>query len=326
MTDLAVPEPIGKSAAMQDVFRLIEKSATSDSAVLLHGEIGTGKDWVARTLHQSSRRTGQPWKKIHCSSLTEEQLETELLGKPSTQSGDEARFGTLYLDEIHALPGRLQSRLLNFIDQPQLPFRLIASTNIDIQQAVVDGLFREDLLWRLNVLPIVLPPLRRRERDAVLFVEYFAKQFAEIHGLQIPTIRPDAMKVLSEYPWPGNLRELRNYIERAVIWSDAGQIELKDLPPAVVGDSKAAQTAVFRPTDEQSLIREYVVHRISKAQEDSESLYRDILDPLERELLCQIMEACDQTQTRAATRLGINRNTLYKKLVDHGLVKNVPES
>ena len=172
------------------------------------------------------------------------------------------------------------------------------------------------------MLPISLPPLRRRVGDIELLVRHFLKVYSTANGRRIDKIHPAALKALTDYPWPGNVRELQNYIERAVVWSTGNQLEPELLPAAVIGDSKAAQAAVFRPTDEESLIREFVYNRLSQAEEDAEDLHKQIVEPVEKELLVQIMQICNNTQTKAATRLGINRNTLYKKLQDYGLTKS----
>jgi DNA-binding NtrC family response regulator len=187
---------------------------------------------------------------------------------------------------------------------------------------VTEGRFREDLFWRLNVLPIALPPLRRRDEDIELLVKYFLESYSLSNKKEIRKIDPEAMKALVDYQWPGNVRELQNYIERAVVLAQSDQLVPSLLPTAVIGDSKAAQSAVFRPTDDESLVREYVYNRISKAEDDENDLYQMIVDPVEKEVLMQVMQNCNQTQTKAATKLGINRNTLYKKLVDHGLAKS----
>jgi DNA-binding NtrC family response regulator len=333
---IRIPAPdgvIGNSVAMQDVYRLLELAAKSSTAVLILGEIGTGKSFLARALHQSSARNGQAFFKLDCGALGEDHLEQSLFGQGESKGLlEQAKNGTLFLNEIQSLPIRLQSRLLeamengcfqrmgNSISVPNKT-RLIAASSQDLHRAVLEARFREELFWKLSVLPIALPPLRRREGDIELLANHFLKYFADLHQRSEMTIEPTALKALKNYPWPGNIRELQNYIERGVVLSQSDQLTVEHLPQTVVGDSKAAQTAVFRPTDEQSLIREFVYNRISKSEEDAEDLHKQIVEPVERELLLQIMEACQQTQTKAASRLGINRNTLYKKLVEFGLTK-----
>ena len=198
---------------------------------------------------------------------------------------------------------------------------MIAASNCDLNELVAEGKFREDLFWRLNVLPIRLPALRRRGSDVELLVKHFLDVYSKLNGKDISKVDPSAMQSLLDYAWPGNVRELQNYIERAVVLSEDNLLEKKLLPAAVTGSTEAARTAVFRPTDDESLIREFVYSHISKAEPNAEDLHKQIVDPVEKELLTQVMENCNQTQTKAAHRLGINRNTLYKKLVEHGLAK-----
>lgn len=330
-----IPAPagvIGNSAAMQDIYRLLERAAYSTTAVLILGEIGTGKSCLAHALHQSSTRNAQAFLKLDCSTLNEDSLEQRLFGQADAQGLlEQADDSTLFLSEIQSLPIRLQSRLLEVLENGCFQrvgnliatnARLVAASSQDLHRAVMEGRFREELFWKLSVLTIALPPLRRRESDIELLAQHFLKQFAQLHQRNELKIDPAALKALRNYPWPGNIREMQNYIERAVVCCPSDLLTVEYLPQAVVGDSKAAQTAVFRPTDEQSLIREFVYNRISKSEEDAEDLHKQIVEPVERELLLQIMEACQQTQTKAASRLGINRNTLYKKLVEFGLTKS----
>jgi transcriptional regulator with PAS, ATPase and Fis domain len=311
--------------------------------VLLLGETGTGKELIASALHQLSDRASGPFVRVNCGALTESLLDSELFGhvkgsftdavRDRTGRFEAAHGGTIFLDEINSTSSTLQVKLLRVLQERefervgdsktvQVDVRVVAASNCDLNREVIEGRFREDLYWRLNVLPISLPPLRRREGDIELLVRQFLKVYSRLNGRKIEKIDPDAMRALVEYPWPGNVRELQNYIERAVVWSQSGHLELDLLPTAVVGDSQAAQAAVFRPTDDQSLIREFVYNRLSKADEKAENLHKQIVEPVEKELLMQIMQTCNNTQTKAALRLGINRNTLYKKLQEYGLTKS----
>lgn len=328
---------VGNSEAMQEVYRLIIQSARVDTPVLLMGETGTGKALLANALHQLSTRANAPLITINGNSLSELQLEHQLFGHGVSSGCIElANEGTLFIDEVHALPPRLQSRMLEFLqascfERPgelgvvRANIRIIAATDQDINRLITDGQFAEDLFWRLSVLPIAVPPLRRRPDDLEPLVEHFLAFYSAAHQRSIPKLDPAALKALKSYSWPGNIRELQNYIERAIVWLESDHLTTAALPNVVVGDSKASQLAVFRPTDEQSLVREYVYHRISKAESDADDLFKQIVEPVEKELLMQVMEACQQTQTKAAARLGINRNTLYKKLVEFGLAKSTEE-
>ena len=341
--DSALEGLIGNSPAMRDVYQMTRLSARSNSSVLLLGETGTGKELIASALHQLSDRASGPFVRVNCGALTESLLDSELFGhvrgsftdavRDRTGRFEAAHGGTIFLDEVNSTSSTLQVKLLRVLQERefervgdtrtiQVDVRVIAASNCDLNQEVMDGRFREDLFWRLNVLPIALPPLRRREGDVELLVRHFLEFYSKANGNEIKKIHPDALSVLSDYQWPGNVRELQNYIERAVVLSQGDILEPSLLPSTVLGDSQAAQVAVFRPTDDQSLIREFVYNRLSKAEDDAKDLFRQIVDPVEKELLTQVMHDCNNTQTKAATRLGINRNTLYKKLVDYGLAKS----
>jgi transcriptional regulator with PAS, ATPase and Fis domain len=334
---------IGSSEAMREVYRLTRLSARSQASVLLLGETGTGKELIASALHRLSDRSSGPFVRVNCGALTESLLESELFGhvkgsftdavRDRTGRFEAAHGGTIFLDEINSTSLTLQVKLLRVLQERefervgdtktvQVDVRVVAASNCDLNKEVAEGRFREDLFWRLNVLPILLPPLRRREGDIELLVHEFLEVYSVKNGRPTRKIHPDAMKALVNYPWPGNVRELQNYIERAVVWSQGDRLELDCFPDAVVGDSKSAQSAVFRPTDEQSLIREFVYNRLSRADDQAEDLHKQIVEPVEKELLMQIMQNCNNTQTKAASRLGINRNTLYKKLQEYGLTKS----
>ena len=340
--DSPLPGVIGNSAAMREVYQLTRLSAASNASVLLLGETGTGKELIASALHQLSDRSSGPFVRVNCGALTESLLDSELFGhvrgsftdavRDRTGRFEAAHGGTLFLDEINSTSSTLQVKLLRVLQEKafervgdtktiQVDVRVIAASNCDLRTEVAEGRFREDLYWRLNVLPISLPPLRRREGDIEILIEHFLNVYSTANNRTVDRIHPDAKKVLAEYPWPGNVRELQNYIERAVVWSRGNQLQPDQLPTTVTGNSKAAQEAVFRPTDESSLIREFVYNRLNNAEEDAEDLHKQIVEPVEKELLIQIMQSCNNTQTKAAMRLGINRNTLYKKLGEYGLTK-----
>lgn len=332
---------IGHSPAMANVYQLARISALSNSCVLLHGETGTGKGRIATALHQLSQRSNGPMVRVNCGMLTDDQLHIVLFGEPDwpcsnpdgSRSGrfEEARGGTLFLDEINSTSSTLQARLLHVLQEGcierssgesiDIDVRVVAACSLDLNLEVSEGRFREDLYWRLNVIPIAIPPLRRREGDVELLVNYFVGIYSQAIEKPIRSIAPDALKALVNYQWPGNIRELQNYIERAVVLAQSDQIESSIFPTSVMGDAQAAQVAVFRPTDDESLIREFVYSRLSKSENDASDLMKQIVEPVEKELLEQVMKRCNQTQTTAAKKLGMNRNTLYRKLVDYGLAK-----
>jgi len=333
---------IGSSDAMQDVYELTRLAARSSASVLLLGETGTGKELIASALHRLSDRASGPFVRVNCGALTESLLDSELFGhvkgsftdaiRDRTGRFEAAHGGTIFLDEINSTSSTLQVKLLRVLQERefervgdtrtiQVDVRVVAASNCDLSKEVAEGNFREDLFWRLNVLPVHLPPLRRRGQDIELLVRHFLKVYSQANDREIEDIQPEALSALLEYSWPGNVRELQNYIERAIVLCQGDRLVPQLLPDAVIGDSKAAQTAVFRPTDDQSLIREFVYNRLSKAEDEAQDLHKQIVEPVEKELLEQILQNCNQTQTKAATRLGINRNTLYKKMVKYGLAK-----
>jgi DNA-binding NtrC family response regulator len=198
----------------------------------------------------------------------------------------------------------------------QVDVRVIAASNLDLYQEVSEGRFRADLFWRLNVMPIQIPPLRNRREDIPLLVDHFLSLYNGINSREVTQIHPDAMAALKGYSWPGNVRELQNYIERAVILSDRRELTPDLFPGTVTGEARA-DDVVYPVGDPRKLIKEYVFHEMSIAAPD-DKLYPRIVDPLEKELLRQVMQSC-RSKTKAAERLGINRNTLHKKLKDLGL-------
>ena len=337
---------VGDAPAMQTVYRLTRLAAKSNASVLLLGETGTGKELIASALHRLSPRAEGPYVRVNCGALTESLLESELFGhvqgaftdakQNRTGRFEAAHGGTIFLDEINSTSSTLQVKLLRVLQEREfervgdsrsiaVDVRVVAASNRDLAVEINEGRFREDLYWRLNVIPISLPPLRRRREDIEKLVKHFLKHYSELNRKSVTKVEPAAMTALVDYSWPGNVRELQNYVERAVVLSETGLVTLDLLPNAVVGDSEAAQEAVFRPTDEKSLVREFVYSRIMKADAKATDLHKQIVEPIEHELLVQIMESCNNTQTVAARRLGINRNTLYKKLKEFGLDKQSAE-
>ena len=333
---------IGHSKPMREVFRSTRKAARSNASVLLLGETGTGKELIATALHELSKRSSGPFVRVNCGALTESLLESELFGHVkgsftdavSNRTGrfEAAHGGTIFLDEVNSTSTTLQVKLLRVLQEREfervgdtesisVDVRVVAASNCDLTKEITEGRFREDLFFRLNVIPIHLPPLRHRPEDVKPLVKHFLKTYCDENDRPLLNLHPDAMQALKQYRWPGNVRELQNYIERAVVLAQGTVLEPYLLPTAITGDRADAQAAVFRPTDEISLVREFVYNRVSKAEDTADDLYKQIVAPVERELLEQVMETCNQTQTKAAQMLGINRNTLHKKLQESGLAK-----
>jgi len=300
---------VGKSQAMQRVFGLIERVAPTRANVLISGDTGTGKELVARAVHDLSGRSRRPFVAINCSALPETLLESELFGHMKgsftgaiqSKRGlfEEAQGGSIFLDEISTVSEGVQIKLLRVLQDRKVTrvggrepitvdFRLIAATNRDLGELVEDGEFREDLFYRLNVFPIRVPALRERRDDIPLLAQHVRQRFAEENGLEPPEIPPKTMARLMAYDWPGNVRELENFIERAVIMH-AGARAIPFEPPGQ------------RPDPERNLL--------SRAREEKWDLER-----LEREYILDMLEQTQWHQSSAAEALGISRRTLYRKL------------
>ena len=341
--DLPIKGIIGHSKPMRDVFRSTRKAARSNASVLLLGETGTGKELIATALHELSKRASGPFVRVNCGALTESLLESELFGHVKgsftdavtnrTGRFEAAHGGTIFLDEVNSTSTTLQVKLLRVLqerefervgdtDSISVDVRVVAASNCDLTKEISEGRFREDLFFRLNVIPIHLPPLRHRPEDVQPLVEHFLKMYCDENERPLLELHPDAMQALRQYRWPGNVRELQNYVERSVVMAETDELTVDLLPACVRGDAPKTDAAVFRPLDDASLIEEFVYNGIKKSDDEAVDLHRRIVDPVEKELLKQVMDSCNQTQTKAATRLGINRNTLYKKLKEFGLEKN----
>ncbi|MEL7498684.1 MAG: sigma 54-interacting transcriptional regulator [Planctomycetota bacterium] len=342
--DLVRAHALGDSESIRQVRRLIKVAASNDVPVLMTGEIGTGKIDIARSIHDGSGRSDRAWQVVNCASDFPETIEVRLFG--SDQSFlQSAHGGTLFLSEVEHLTLTAQLRLLDLIQRGQFAsccpsvdanhptvgsiktdVRVIAATHHDLRTLVAEGLFREDLFWKLNTLPIDVPPLRRRRDDIGTLTVHYLEQASDVHQKKLTRVSTEASSALVEYAFPGNLLELKTYMERAVVLAETNELTRSLLPPAITGGIPEAQSYVFRPTDDEALLREFVNSQLGKAGTETEDLFERIVGPLEKELIAQVLEACQQTQTKAAKRLGINRNTLYKKLVQFGLVKPKAET
>ena len=314
-------EIIGRTPAMREMYQLIEKVAPSPTTVLISGESGTGKELVARALHHQSDRRDAPFVQINCGAIPESLFEAELFGYEKgaftgAVTRKPGRFeladgGTLFLDEVGELPRDLQVKLLRALQERQIDrvgglgpvkvdVRLIAATNVDLMEAVQNGDFREDLYYRLNVIPIHLPPLRERTDDIPLLVENFLSKFNQRLDKAVQRVAPDAMAALFAYRWPGNIRELENLMERSVLLSEGDTIRLTDLPGL-----RAAPAPVNEAADLEHLgLKEYVrVHTVK----------------LERSRIQRVLESESGNVTRAARTLGISRKSLQTKMKEYGL-------
>ncbi|MBI3467023.1 MAG: sigma-54-dependent Fis family transcriptional regulator [Planctomycetes bacterium] len=333
---------IGSSPAMEKVYQVTRRVARSNASVLLLGETGTGKELIAKAVHQLSPRGSGPFVRVNCGALSESLLESELFGHVRgsftgaidnrTGRFEAAHTGTVFLDEINSTSPILQVKLLRVLQEREfervgdtqtirVDTRVIAATNRDLREEVAAERFREDLFYRLNVVPIELPPLRERREDIPELVGHFLNVYNEENDRYVVHIDRQALAALQEYHWPGNVRELQNYIERAVVMATGDELTCELLPPAVLGSEPPRMTKL-RGYDLETLTQELVQQGLLGAGAQAENLHTLIVNRVERELISQVMAACDDIQIKAAARLGINRNTLHKKLKEYGLVQD----
>ncbi|MBW2064056.1 MAG: sigma 54-interacting transcriptional regulator [Deltaproteobacteria bacterium] len=298
---------IGKDQKMQMIYKLIEDIAPTDATVLIQGESGTGKELVARAIHKRSPRKDQPFIVINCSAYPSTLLESELFGhekgaftgaiRHKVGRFEQADGGTVFLDEIGEITPSAQIKLLRVLQTQKfervggektvsVDIRILAATNKDLLQEVKKGRFREDLFYRLNVIPINMPPLRSRRNDIPLLSRYFLRQFAAIQGKDVKGFTSEAMRMILDYPWPGNVRELENSIEHAVVLAKNDRIDLPDLPPVL----RSASASGASPGSQRTITEN------------------------ERRLLQDVLEECGWNKKETARRLGISRSTLYDKI------------
>jgi DNA-binding NtrC family response regulator len=301
---------LGVSPAMQEIYRLVEMAAPSPAPVLILGETGTGKELVARTIHELSQRAKGPFVAVNCSAIPETLLESELFGhEKGAFTGAMARRpgyfeladgGTIFLDEIAEMSSNLQAKYLRVLQDSQVrrigsheevavDVRVVCATNRDVVKAVQEGVFREDLYYRVNVLTIPLPPLRRRPEDIPLLAEAFMTEFNDKYERQVRGIDEAALKLLRDHAWPGNVRELRNVIERAVVSCEDGLITADYLPIAPLGAAPTERTNV-------------VVLPVGTTLDDGE-----------KQLILRTLQSVNNNKTRAAEILGTTPKTLHNK-------------
>jgi len=324
---------VGTSAPMQALYRLIEKIADTDSTVLITGESGTGKDLVAKTIHFNSSRSAGPFVPVNCAAIPRDLIESELFGHErgaftGAVSGRAGRFelaagGTLFLDEIGELPPALQAKLLRVIQEKEfervggtktlrVDVRIVAATNRDLERAVKEGTFREDLFYRLNVLPLHLPSLRERPDDIPLLAEFFVTEICRRKKKPPMKITPRARECLVAYRWPGNVRELENAIERMIILGENGTIDVEDLPPHI--REAAVQGRDFSDAEGARPIVPALCWTPGGIDLDG------LLEELERRLILKALEEAGGVKNRAAALLGLNRTTLIERMKKKGLM------
>ncbi len=338
--ELTLPGVIGCSQGLRDVIRITRQVAPSRACVLIVGETGTGKELIARATHDLSPRSTGPYIRVNCGALTESLLESELFGHVKgsftgavdnrTGRFEAAHTGSIFLDEINSTSPKLQVKLLRVLQEGEfervgdnntkkVDTRIIAATNRDLLEEIDGNRFREDLYYRLNVVPIYLPPLRERRDDVELLVVSFLHRYAEQNRREMRRVHPEAMRLLREHDWPGNVRELQNYVERAVILGTGPELTVEHLPPQLRGQIAPRPIRPRSGGDQAALCTELVRQGISSAGPNSTDLHDRIVGRVERELIQQVLQSCDRIQIKAAARLGINRNTLHKKLAEYRL-------
>ena len=333
------PPLVGRSPAMQGLYRTMARLMGTDLTVLIAGESGTGKELVARALHDFGKRRDCPFVAINMAAIPRELIESELFGHEkgsftgatSRKSGrfEQADGGTLFLDEIGDMPMEAQTRLLRVLQEGEYTTiggkttikagaRIVTATHRDLKQLIRQGLFREDLYFRLNVVPIRLPPLRERKEDIPELVNHFFGITVE-EGLPLKTIDPNAMDRLSTYRWPGNVRELENFVRRLAALYSQEIIRIEDIEAELANTSpvSAETNCESLPTTiEQHLKNYFSAHGSSLPPP---GLYDRILREVERPLISMTLQATHGNQIKAAEILGLNRNTLRKKIKTHSI-------
>jgi transcriptional regulator with PAS, ATPase and Fis domain len=319
---------VGNSPKMRQIHSLINKVADSNSTILITGESGTGKELAARAIHELSPRRDQTFVPVNCGAIPEELLESELFGHvrgafTGAVNSRQGRFqlangGTLFLDEIGEMSPKLQVKLLRVLQERQfepvgsdravqVDVRVVAATNRDLHVAVREGRFREDLFYRLNVLPVHLSALREREGDIALLV----KHFLALHGLRkakrVARVEPEAMVVLEKYRWPGNVREVENLVERLIVLNEDGVIRVNELPDYVIQNGSSNQSAgAALPVSGMDLDR--------------------YLEKIENGFICQALERARGNKTLAANMLHLNRTTFIERLRKKGLLTSARQN
>jgi sigma-54 specific flagellar transcriptional regulator A len=312
---------IGQSEKMQKIFRIIEKVADSDSTIIIHGESGTGKGLVARAIHQNSHRKNKPFIAINCGAIPENLLESELFGhvrgaftgatSPKPGKFELADGGTVFLDEIGDMSPELQVKVLRVLEEREfeqvggcktikVDVRIIAATHRDLEEEVQKENFREDLYYRLNVIPVRLPPLRKRKSDVLLLIHHFLKHFNTKNNKLVEGVSDEAMQIMMCYFWPGNVRELKNIVERIVVLKGAGEISPGDLPESL----KLRKAHAPRPNIDIS---------------DDGICLSTAVSEFEKALILQSLETTEWIKNKAARLLKLNRTTLVEKIKRHHL-------
>ncbi|WP_456325968.1 sigma-54 interaction domain-containing protein [Desulfonauticus submarinus] len=317
---------LGNSPALQKVFKILEKVAPTDTTVLVTGESGTGKELLVRALHKNSQRKNKPFVPVNCGAIPKELLESELFGHEKgafthairSRAGrfEVANGGTIFLDEIGELDLSLQVKILRVIQEKEfervgsnktqkVDVRIVAATNRDLEEEVAKGNFREDLFYRLNVIPIHLPPLRKRGSDILLLANYFLKKFCTEKNREPLTLTSEVENLLLNYSWPGNVRELENFMERISILCEGTEVKIQDLPEKIIKTSKNSPY--------QAQKKEFLFPSLADMHKLNLNL-KDFLEEIENKLILDALKKSNGVKNKAAELLGIKRTTLIEKI------------
>jgi nitrogen regulation protein NR(I) len=321
---------IGKSKPMQEVYKAIGRVAPTDATVLIRGESGTGKELVARAIYQHSLRSAKPFLVINCVAIPETLLESELFGyEKGAFTGavnrrvgkfEQAHGGTVFLDEIGDMPFSIQAKILRLLQEKSIErlggrepipvdVRIIAATNRDLETALAQGRFREDLYYRLKVVTLTLPPLRERSQDISLLADYFLSRFAKEMDVSNPGVAAEAKLILQNYQWPGNVRELANAMQKALIFSRGYPIHPEDVSRAIGGQSLSQEA---RGVQADEIVRQWV--RQSLVSGDGKDVFEVCMDHFASLLISEALDLTSGNRSRAAKLLGISRPTLLSKI------------
>jgi len=326
---------VGRSKPMQDVYKAIGRVSTADATVLIRGDSGTGKELVARAIYQHSLRAEKPFLVINCVAIPENLLESELFGyEKGAFTGaahrrvgkiEQAHGGTVFLDEIGDMPFSIQSKILRLLQEKSIErlggrrtipvdVRILAATNRDLEAALADGRFREDLYYRLKVVTISLPPLRERPDDIPLLTDFFLSHYASELDMENPGISKDAVATLNSNQWPGNVRELANTIQKTLIFSRGAPIQADDVIQALSGEKVSRESD---PQAAEDVIRRWM--RRSMTSEAEKHTFEKIMDRFAGILVSEALNLTDGNRSRAAKLLGLSRPTLHSKIEKYGL-------